>query len=61
MAHMLTQLKWMGDFDLCQSMVKKAFNDEEINRKIALTSANSINVARWFASNVLLFFSLKKN
>ena len=36
-----------GDFDKCQSMVKKAFNDEEIIRKIALTSANSINVARW--------------
>ena len=36
-----------GDFDDCQSMVKDAFNDEEIKRKIALTSANSINVARW--------------
>ena len=41
-----------GDFDKCQSMVKKAFNDEEINRNIALTSANSINVARWLPQSL---------
>ena len=49
-----------GDFDLCQSMVKKAFNDEEINRKIALTSANSINVARWLPQMFYFFLALKK-
>ena len=49
-----------GDFDKCQSMVKKAFNDEEINRKIALTSANSINVARWLPQMFYFFLAYKK-
>ena len=49
-----------GDFDKCQSMVKKAFNDEEINRKIALTSANSINVARWLPQMFYYFLAYKK-
>ena len=41
-------------------MVKKAFNDEEIIRKIALTSANSINVARWFPQMFYYFLAYKK-
>tara|TARA_B100001057_G_scaffold149930_1_gene149829 strand:- start:5191 stop:6450 length:1260 start_codon:yes stop_codon:yes gene_type:complete len=49
-----------GDFDKCQSMVKKAFNDEEITRKIALTSANSINVARWLPQMFYYFLAYKK-
>ena len=49
-----------GDFDKCQSMVKKAFNDEEIIRKIALTSANSINVARWLPQMFYYFLAYKK-
>jgi len=35
-----------GTFDDCQSLVKQAFADEELNRKFRLTSANSINIAR---------------
>mgnify|MGYP001442910112 FL=1 len=49
-----------GDFDKCQSMVKKAFNDEEIIRKIALTSANSINIARWLPQMFYYFLAYKK-
>ena len=49
-----------GDFDMCQSMVKRAFSDEEINRKIALTSANSINVARWLPQMFYFFLAYKK-
>ncbi len=49
-----------GDFDKCQSMVKKAFNDEEINRNIDLTSANSINVARWLPQMFYYFLAYKK-
>ena len=49
-----------GDFDKCQSMVKKAFNDEEIKRKIALTSANSINIARWLPQMFYYFLAYKK-
>ena len=49
-----------GDFDLCQSMVKKAFNDYDINNKISLTSANSINVARWLPQMFYYFLASKK-
>ncbi|GAA4362654.1 threonine synthase [Kangiella marina] len=38
-----------GNFDNCQSLVKQAFNDEEVNNKLNLNSANSINVARLLA------------
>ena len=49
-----------GDFDLCQSMVKNAFNDNDINQKISLTSANSINVARWLPQMFYYFLASKK-
>lgn len=35
-----------GDFDACVNMVKEAYDDPELNRSMALTSANSINIAR---------------
>jgi threonine synthase len=38
-----------GDFDSCQSMVKTAFADEDITKKIKLNSANSINISRLLA------------
>ncbi len=41
----------LGDFDLCQAMVKKAFLDIDL-QKLSLTSANSINVARWLPQMV---------
>lgn len=40
-------LEVKGSFDDCQQMVKQAFTDESLTSKIFLTSANSINVARW--------------
>lgn len=43
----ITALEVDGVFDDCQEMVKKAFLDPQIIQKIRLTSANSINVARW--------------
>ena len=49
-----------GDFDLCQSMVKNAFNDYDINKKISLTSANSINVARWLPQMFYYFLASKR-
>ncbi len=36
-----------GTFDDCQALVKQAFLDEELNEEMMLTSANSINVARF--------------
>ncbi|EDM37063.1 threonine synthase [Pedobacter sp. BAL39] len=35
-----------GTFDDCQALVKQAFADEELNKKLRLTSANSINISR---------------
>ncbi|MBC8306138.1 MAG: threonine synthase [Pelagibacterales bacterium] len=49
-----------GDFDDCQKMVKDAFNDIEIKNKIRLTSANSINIARWLPQMFYYFLALKQ-
>ena len=49
-----------GNFDDCQKMVKQAFADEEINKKLFLTSANSINVARWLPQQFYYFFAYKQ-
>ena len=49
-----------GTFDDCQAMVKKAFLDEEITSKRNLTSANSINVARWLPQMFYFFFAYKQ-
>ena len=38
-----------SDFDACQALVKKAFDDEELKTKIGLNSANSINISRLLA------------
>lgn len=43
----ITALEVDGVFDDCQALVKNAFMDEELNRHMKLTSANSINVARF--------------
>ncbi|MGV3505284.1 MAG: threonine synthase [Adhaeribacter sp.] len=42
----ITALEIDGTFDDCQYLVKKAFLDKELNQKLQLTSANSINIAR---------------
>ncbi len=49
-----------GTFDDCQQMVKQAFTDEELNQKLFLTSANSINVARWLPQQFYYFFAYKQ-
>ena len=43
----ITALEIDGVFDDCQVLVKNAFMDQELNEKMRLTSANSINVARF--------------
>ncbi|MBB4037173.1 threonine synthase [Dysgonomonas hofstadii] len=43
----ITAIEVDGTFDDCQALVKIAFLDEELNKKLNLTSANSINVARF--------------
>lgn len=44
--HNVTALEVEGTFDDCQALVKRAFNDSELNSRVALSSANSINIAR---------------
>lgn len=50
----ITALEIDGTFDDCQALVKSAFMDKELNRHMKLTSANSINVARFPAAIFLL-------
>ena len=48
-----------GTFDDCQAMVKKAFLDDSITNIKQLTSANSINVARWLPQMFYFFIAYK--
>ena len=54
----ITALEVDGVFDDCQEMVKTAFLDTNITKK--LTSANSINVARWLPQMFYFFFAYKE-
>lgn len=56
----ITALEVAGTFDDCQDMVKTAFLDKEIIAKKNLTSANSINVARWLPQMFYFFFAYKQ-
>ncbi len=49
-----------GTFDDCQAMVKAAFLDPELIKVKNLTSANSINVARWLPQMFYFFFAYKQ-
>lgn len=49
-----------GTFDDCQAMVKKAFLDDSITNIKQLTSANSINVARWLPQMFYFFIAYKQ-
>ncbi len=46
-----------GNFDDCQQIVKRAFADKDLQQKLRLTSANSINVARWLPQQVYYFLA----
>ena len=53
----ITALEVDGVFDDCQALVKSAFMDEELNRHMKLTSANSINVARFLPQAFYYFYA----
>jgi threonine synthase len=53
----ITAIEVKGNFDDCQAMVKQAFVDKELKKKLLLTSANSINVARWLPQQLYYFFA----
>ena len=56
----ITALEVNGSFDDCQAMVKDAFMDADLNAKMQLTSANSINVARWLPQQLYYFFAYQQ-
>ncbi len=56
----ITALEVEGTFDDCQDMVKTAFLDEGITKNMQLTSANSINVARWLPQMFYFLFAYKE-
>lgn len=51
----ITALEVDGTFDDCQKLVKRAFLDQEMNKEITLTSANSINIARLIPQSMYYF------
>ena len=53
----ITALEVEGSFDDCQAIVKDAFMDAALNDAYNLTSANSINVARWLPQQLYYFFA----
>lgn len=56
----VTTLELQGSFDECQTIAKRALADGELQKKAFITSANSINVARWLPQQFYYFFALKQ-
>ena len=56
----ITALEVDGVFDDCQDMVKQAFMDEELTSQMQLTSANSINIARWLPQLFYFMFAYRE-
>lgn len=57
LGHNIHALEINGSFDDCQRLVKQAFADEQLNGPLMLSSANSINVARWLPQQFYYFFA----
>ena len=53
----ITAIEVDGTFDDCQKLVKEAFMDEDLNKQMFLTSANSINVARFLPQSFYYFYA----
>lgn len=57
LGHNITAIEVDGVFDDCQALVKNAFMDSDLNAKMKLTSANSINVARFLPQSFYYFYA----
>lgn len=55
----ISALEVQGTFDDCQRMVKQAFADKALTDQLYLTSANSINVARWLPQQFYYFYAMQ--
>ncbi len=60
MGQNISTLEVEGSFDDCQAMVKQAFNDSELRAAMKLSSANSINVARFLPQSFYYFDSYEQ-
>ena len=49
-----------GNFDDCQSLVKRAFKDKNLRSQIRISSANSINIGRWLPQSIYYFILFKE-
>ena len=56
----ITALEIDGTFDDCQALVKQAFLDNELNEKLTLSSANSINIARLIPQSFYYIYAYKQ-
>ncbi len=56
----ITALEVDGNFDDCQTLAKTALADEKLAENIFITSANSINIARWLPQQFYYFYALQK-
>lgn len=55
----VTALEVEGVFDDCQALAKQALADADLQRRVFLTSANSINIARWLPQQFYYFYALR--
>jgi threonine synthase len=56
----VTTLELRGSFDECQALAKRALADADLQKRAFITSANSINVARWLPQQFYYFYALKQ-
>lgn len=56
----ITAIEIDGTFDDCQALVKQAFLDKELNEKLTLSSANSINIARLIPQSFYYIYAYKQ-
>lgn len=56
----VTTLELHGTFDDCQTLAKRAIADADLQKEVFITSANSINVARWLPQQFYYFYALKQ-
>ena len=56
----ITAIEIDGTFDECQTLAKTALADEEIKKAFFITSANSINIARWLPQQFYYFYALQQ-
>jgi threonine synthase len=56
----VTAVEIHGNFDDCQRLAKQALGDEELKKNARLTSANSINIARWLPQQFYYYYALKQ-